>query len=151
MVFHRRHDHLVPRPHARVPEGPRDQIDSLGRAAHEHDLARLAGVQESLDLGARALVRRRRSLGKRVNPAMNVGAIGAAEASDRLNHRFGHLGGRRVVEVHEPVAMDLLPQGREVRPRARRLVLHRSERTTGAPCRVDSDRNYREYAASGRW
>ena len=97
-----------------APEAVRHQVDRLGGAAHEDDLARLARVDEAPGRGARRLVGGGRALGKRVHAAMHVGAVGAAERGHGVDHRRRHLRGRRAVQICQRAAVDQLRQRREV-------------------------------------
>ena len=62
-----------PGPSARAAPGLGDQVDGLGGAAHEDDLARRARVDEAPHRLARALEGRRGLLAQRVHAAMHVG------------------------------------------------------------------------------
>ena len=71
-------EHLIARLEQGTSIALRDQIDGLGRAAHEHDLARRTGVDEARDALACALIQRRRFLAQRMHAAMDVGVMHAA-------------------------------------------------------------------------
>ena len=56
MMLERGHDDLVPFADALPAEGLGYEVDRLGRAADEHDLAGLGGVDERADLLAGLVV-----------------------------------------------------------------------------------------------
>ena len=93
----------------------RDEVDRLGGVAREHDLARLACAwTKPGDLAARGLERRGGLFGDRVHAAVHVRVRLAVDAVHRVEDRLRLLRRRRGVEVHEPLAVDLPLQDREV-------------------------------------
>ena len=73
VVLERGDQDLVAGLEARPRVGLRDQVDRLGSAAHEDDLARRARIDEAPHALARALEGGRRRLAQRVHAAMHVG------------------------------------------------------------------------------
>ena len=73
----------------RVP----DQVDGLGRAAHEDDLVR-RGADETRHLEARGVVEPRGLLAERVHAAVDVGGAPLVVVHDRVDDR-ARLGRRR--------------------------------------------------------
>src|SRR5260370_34964791 len=65
----------------------RPQVDPLGTAADEDDLAVLRGVEEAPDLDPGLLVIARRPLAKHVDRAVDVGALGSVEAPGGVEDR----------------------------------------------------------------
>ena len=86
----------------------------VGRAAHEDDLAGAGGVQEPLELAARILERLGRALAQQVDAAVDVGVFLGVAPDHRVDHGLRLLRRRRVVEINERLAMDLLGEDREV-------------------------------------
>ena len=76
-----------------------DQIDGLGRAAHEHDLVARAGVDEGHQPVARPLVERGRLLAQRMHAAVDVGVMVALVVVDGVDHGQRPLGGGAAVQV----------------------------------------------------
>ena len=106
-------DHVAARD---VLPAPRvgDEVDRLGRVAHEHDLVRVLGADERRDLDPRALPGRGRLLGQLVDAAMDVRVVAAVVLVDRVDHDARLLRRRGRVEVHEAMPVDLLVEDREV-------------------------------------
>ena len=114
---------------ARTREALRDEVDRLGRAAHEHDFLGVARVDEAAHVLARAFVGFGRALAERVDAAMHVGVIVLVVARDRLDHGARTLARRRVVQIHQRLAVDGLMQDREVA--ADRFYVERCSRRAG--------------------
>ncbi len=115
VVLELRDDDLVARREPRAAMGLRDEVDRLGRPAHEHDLGDGGGVHEAPHLLARTLVERGRLLRQRVHAAVHVGMVRAGVPGHRVDHRGGLLGGRRIVEIGEGVAVDAAGEHGKVR------------------------------------
>ena len=98
---------LVARAEARPRIGLRDEIDRLGRAAHEDDLARRARVDEAAHALARRLEGVGGGLAERVHAAVHVGVRVRLVVLDGAQHRQRPLRGGGAVEVHERVPVDL--------------------------------------------
>ena len=99
-----------------VPPAPRvrDEVDRLGRVAGEDDLVAVRGVDEPGDARACRLVRGRRLLTDRVDPAMDVRVVAAVVRGDRIEHRARLLARGRRVEVDERMPVDQLIEDREL-------------------------------------
>ena len=106
VVLELRHDDLVARGKPGTPVGLRDEVDGLGRAAHEDDFGERGRVDEAAHLLARALVERGRLLGERMHAAMHVGMVRPRVVGDRIDHDGRLLGRGGVVEVGEGMAVD---------------------------------------------
>ena len=114
MMLERRQDNLVALLQADGGENAGDEIDSLGRAADEDNVAGGPGSDESLDLAAGALIGFCRPGGEGVGTAVNVRVVAFIEPRDRVDHRLRFLRRRRVVEPGERPPIDRLVQNREV-------------------------------------
>ena len=88
-MLHRRQDNLIAGAEKLPAVGCRDEIDPFGGAAREDDLVILRGVDEAGDLVPRLLVRQRRLLAQRVDPAMDVGVFGLVVMPDRVDDDCG--------------------------------------------------------------
>ncbi len=104
--MNREHD-LVALADVRAPVGIGDQIDGSGRVAREHNLIDAAGIEEAPRHLARVLVLLGRGVGEIVQPAVHVGVLEAIDVIHRLDDGARLLGGGRVVEVDERLAVDL--------------------------------------------
>ena len=94
--------------------GVRDEVDRLGRAAREDDLARRRRVQEAAHLLARALVALGRPLGEPVDAAVHVRVAVLVEVAHRVEHLAWLLGRGGRVEVGDGLAVDEILEIREV-------------------------------------
>ena len=130
VVLHLGDEHLVALADIRAAERLRDQVDGLGRAAHEDDLARVRRVQELLHLVAGLLVGARRPLAQQVHAAMDVGVVLGVAAHHRVDDGLRLLRRGGVVEIDERLAVDLLVQDGEVLPDS----LDVEGRRDAAPC-----------------
>ena len=114
MVLHRGDDDLV----TRSETGPRialcDQVQPLGGAAHEDDLAAVGRVQERLGRVPRRLVGARCALAQRMQSPVDVRIVGFVIAADRIDDPARLLARCAVVEVHERPAVDLLIEDRKL-------------------------------------
>ena len=106
-------EHLIARLEQGTTIALRDQIDGLGRAAHEHDLARRAGVDEARDALACALVQCRRFLAQRMHAAMDVGVMHPLVFVHRRDDAARALRGGAVVEISERLAVHRAAENRE--------------------------------------
>ena len=110
---------------AEVVEPPRirHQIQRLGRAPREDDLALRRRVDEAGDLAPRRLVAGRRALGEPVDAAMDVRVRVLVEVAHRIEHLARLLRRRgRVEERHRPAVHELVEHG-EVGAQAVRVQL----------------------------
>ena len=71
-------------------------------------------IEKPLKGGARLFVDLRRALAEPVDAAMDVGVLLGVVAGQAIDHGLRLLRRRGVVEVHERLAVDPLPQDREV-------------------------------------
>ena len=92
------------------------QIDGLGRAPHEDDLAQVRRVQELLNFLASVLIRASGALAEEMHAAMDIGVVFGVAAHHRVDDGLRLLRGRRVVEIDERLAVYFLAQDREVAP-----------------------------------
>jgi len=91
-----------------------DEVDGLGDVLREHQPARRRCTDERSDLASRlfvALGGLRRDL---VHAAVHVRVVRVVDVVHRIEHRLGLLGRRGRIEVHDPLAVHLLLQQREV-------------------------------------
>ena len=95
---------------------PRDghQVQGLGRVAHEDDLFGVLGADEASDAFARGLVGVGGFDAQGVDATMNVGVGVGVEVDERVDDLLRLLGGRGVVEIDQPPAIDLPLQDGEV-------------------------------------
>ena len=124
VVLQVRDDDLVARADVRAAPALRDQVDGLGRAAHEDDLVCRRRVEERAHLVARSLVGVGRARGERVRGAMDVGVLVRVEVREAVDHRLRLLRRGGVVEPDQRPAVDALVRGSGSRagPRARRTA-----------------------------
>ena len=78
-----------------------DEVDALGRAAHEDDLARVGGVQKRPHLLARLLEQLGRAGAQPIDAAMHIGVIGAVVIRDPVDDRARFLRAGAAIEKHE--------------------------------------------------
>ena len=114
VVFQRRNQNLIAGLEARARKALRHQIHRLGRAADENDFLGVASIDEPPHGLAGAFIRIGGALAQRMNATMHVGMIVLVITADRIDHGFGPLAGRGVVQVHQRLAIDVLMQHREV-------------------------------------
>ena len=79
----------------------RNEVDALGRPAHEDDLARVGGVQKRPHLLARLLEQLGRAGAQPVNPAMHIGIIGTVVIRDPVDDRAWFLRAGAGIEEHQ--------------------------------------------------
>ena len=83
------HQDLVAFAEMGAPPALCDEIDRLGRAAGEHHLAVLAGVDERADLFACLFETSGRALREQMHGSMDVGAVPGIHLGHRVDHRLG--------------------------------------------------------------
>ncbi len=98
MLQLREHD-PVARLHVRQAPALRDQIDALGRAAHEDDLVLTRGAYEFGYLPARGLIAQCHLRAAGINAAMDGGVIPAERIAHRVDHGLRFLRGGGGVEI----------------------------------------------------
>ena len=103
--------------------GVGDEVDALGCAVGEDQLAWLRCVHEARDLLARAFVFGGGHLRERVDAAMDVRVLGLVERAELVQHLPRLVRAHRRVEVGEPLAPDLLVEDREIRAELLRVQL----------------------------
>ena len=91
-----------------------DEVDRLGRAAGEDDLAGRRGVEEPGHPRAHAVVRHGGALAQVVHAPVDVGVLGGVEPGDRVDDAPGLLAGGGVVEVDQRLAAHPLREDREI-------------------------------------
>jgi hypothetical protein len=111
-----RRDDAVPGLDVVAAPGVRNEVHALGRVAHEDDLAVVLRADELRDLRARALERGGRRLAELVHAAVDVRVVLLEDRAHRVDHLSRLLARRRVVEVHDGLAVDRARQDREVGP-----------------------------------
>ena len=105
-MLHRRDDDLVAGLEGIAAETVGDEVDGLGGAAHEDDLAFVGGVDELGDGLPHALEGFRRPLAQPVDAAVDVGVFRFVAVADRVDHGAGLLGAGGAVEEHQGPAVD---------------------------------------------
>ncbi len=118
VVFHFRDEDFVPLVDLTAAVAVGDQVDGLGGAADEDDLARLFGADEPADLVAGRLVRGGGALAQLVDAAVDVGALLEVAPAQPVEHGERFLCGGRAVEVDQRVTVRLAGEGGEVPPHA---------------------------------
>ena len=108
VVLHARHDHLVVAGEVAPRKRRRHEVDALGGATGEDNLAAMAGTDEGLHLAADVLVALGGLDGQVVGATVYVGVDGAVVVAQGVDHGEGFLGGGCVVEVDKRVAVHLL-------------------------------------------
>ena len=96
------------------PQPLRDGVQRLGRAAGEDELVLAGCADEGFKRGARGIVGVGGALAQAVHAAVNVGALAFFEMAHGLQHLARHLGGGRVVQIGQLVAVDGLREDGEV-------------------------------------
>ena len=106
---------LVAGLHELAAPGVRDEVDRLGRVAHEDDgLVTVLRVDKARDLGSHGLVQGRRLFRQRVNTAVDVGVVVLVVVDQGIDDLVRLLGGRCVIEIDQRLAVDLSLQDRKV-------------------------------------
>ena len=106
VVLHLGDEHFVALADVGAAEGLSDQVDGLGRAAHEDDLARVRRVQERLNLDAGLFIGACRALAEQVHAAMDVGVVFGVAADHCVDDGLRLLRRGRVVQIDERLAVD---------------------------------------------
>jgi hypothetical protein len=114
MVLEPRDQYLVAGTQPRAAVSLRHEVDRLGRAAHEHDLARRPRPQEAAHFLTRTLEQVGCLLRQRVHAAMHVGMMALGVVAFRLDHGPRALAGGAVVQVDQRLAVHAALQDREV-------------------------------------
>jgi hypothetical protein len=96
----------------------RDQIDALGGAAREDDLARRAGIDEAAHTLARTLERGRRRLAQGMHAAVHVGVRVHLVVVHRADHLQRALRGGGAVQVHQGMPVHAGAEDGKVAPHA---------------------------------
>ena len=109
-----RHDDLVALADVLIAPRLRDQIDRLGRTAHEQDLFRRRRADETLHGFACMFISIRGAARERMGCAMDVRVLVLVEIRQPVDHRARLLRGRRVVEPDQLPAVDAFLQDGEV-------------------------------------
>ncbi len=123
VVVHRRDQHHLARLQPRREVSLRHQIHGLGGAPCEHHATRIGGPKESGEGRSCALVELRRLDRKGVHPAVHIRIVRTVEAIHRLEHAERFLGGGRIVEIDQRLAVHLPAEGRK-------LLAHELEQAT---------------------
>ena len=98
----------------RVAPGVGDEVDAVGGAGGENDLARLGGIDEFSGAFAGLLVGIGGAHRERVDAAVDVGVVVPVVVRERVDDALGLLGRGGVVEVDERLPVDLLVEDREI-------------------------------------
>ena len=114
VVFEMGDQHFIAVLQQRAGEALRDQIDSLGRAAHEQHLVARAGVDIAHHAIPCALVQCGSLLAQRMHSAVNVGVMMPLIVIHSFDHGQRALRRRAVVEIGKGLVMHLARQDREV-------------------------------------
>ena len=109
-----------PGPRLLEPPRVRDEVDRLGRAAGEDDLARRRGVHEGGDRAPGALEALRRALGEPVDAAMDVGVLVLVERPHRGRAPAGASASTRPSRGTRAACRPPARRGRRSRPAALR-------------------------------
>ena len=114
MVLHLGEQNLIAG--LKIDAAPRvgTQINRLGGVAGKDDAASGGRMDESGRALAHRLIGRRRLLGKRVQPAVDVGVVAAVVVDERVDDLARLLRRRRVVEIDEGFVVNLAVQDRKI-------------------------------------
>jgi hypothetical protein len=115
MVLQRRNDDLVARLEARAKRA-RHQVDPFGGAAHKDDFGQLRRIDERTHFLPRAFVELGGVHGEGMDAAVHVGVVVLVEIGDGVDDGARLLRRRRVVQVHQRLAVDFLRQRRKIGP-----------------------------------
>jgi hypothetical protein len=129
VVLEPRDDDLVALADVAAAPALRDEVDALGRAAHEDNLLGRRRVEEAADLVASALVGVGRARSEGMRRAVHVGVLALVVIGDAIDDRLRLLRGCGVVEPYEPSPVHTLLQDGKI-------SLHRV-RVEGAELRVE--------------
>ena len=97
-----------------VRQAAGNHVQAVGRAAREHHARRIRRADEAGDRFPRTLECVSRGVRQVMHPAMHVRVACPIVLSNSGKHLFGNLRRRRVVQVHERMAVNLLSQNREI-------------------------------------
>ena len=114
VVLQRRDDNFVAGADVRAPVGLGHEIDCLRGAPHEHDLPRLSRIEEPPNDVARCLIRVSRTLAEPVHAAMDVPVVLGVVPHQAIDDRLRLLSRGGIVQIHERLAVDPLPEDGEV-------------------------------------
>jgi hypothetical protein len=114
VVLHVGDDDLIPGLDEAAAEGRSHQVDALGCPAGKDDLFAVARIDELPYRFTGCLVFSGGFLSQGVNTPVNVGVVTLVIRVYRLNHGAWLLGGSRIIEVHQRLAVDRLVQDREI-------------------------------------
>ncbi len=106
VVLELRDDDLVARADVAAAPALGDEVDALGRAAHEDDLSGDGALRNAAHLVARAFVGVGRARRQRVGGAVDVRVLVLVEVREAIDHALRLLRGRGVVEPDERAAVD---------------------------------------------
>jgi hypothetical protein len=121
-MFRDRDDDLVAASQVRGSPRRRHQVDAFSRAANEHDLGRIGGVDETGDRLARSHQVIRGTTGQCVH-ARRIGVVRRVVLHERVDDRLWPECRRRTVQVRQRTPMDGLSKCREHRrPRCARIA-----------------------------
>lgn len=104
-----------------------DEVDGLGGASSEDDLVGGLSVEKTGDLCARIFVSFGGSSAQFVESSVDVGVVVFVVVNDRLDDGSRLLGGGRVIQVDERVAMDFLMKDGEIGAERRKVVIFGQE------------------------
>jgi hypothetical protein len=121
-MFRDRDNDLVAASQVRGAPRRRHQVDAFSRAANEHDLGRIGGVDETGDRLARSRQVIRSATGECVHPR-RIGVVQRVVLHERVNDRLRSERRRRAVQVRQRTSMDGLSKCRKHRrPRCARIA-----------------------------
>ena len=107
VVLQLAHHDLVARA-KQAAEPVRHQIDRTRRARRINDFVLKLGVHQPLQLAARRLKGICRTLAQRMHPAVHVAVDLPVVVHDRIDHRLRLLCRRRIIQIHQRLAVHLL-------------------------------------------
>jgi hypothetical protein len=116
VVLHFRQHDLVTRLDQRRQIGVGDQVDGFGAALGKDDLVFARGIEELRHRPPRRLIAVRGGGGEEMHPPMNIGIFAAGEVAHRIQHHGRFLGAGAGIQIHQPLAIDLARQDREILP-----------------------------------
>ena len=91
-----------------------NQVDCLGSIAGKDDFPGFCGVEETLNLAARAFEFLRSELAKEIHAAMDVRVFLRIAVCDRIDHYLGFLRTGRAIEKNQRLAMHCSREDREI-------------------------------------
>src|SRR5262245_38702737 len=114
VVLHRGDENFIPGGDISAAISRRDQVDRLGCATSEDDLARLSRVYEGLRLDPRLFVFVSRALAEIMHASVNIRVIAFVVTRRSIYHGLRLLAGRRIIKINQWLSVDSLLQYREV-------------------------------------